>query len=94
MMVRFARTRCHLFDNKEANRALLGLPQVLFVHVVLVLDQADCLSLRPLSLYYLLVVALLELHLHLALIRHILAEAGGMHVAAHSLRPMLLLRIS
>ena len=93
-MARFARTRCHLFDNKEANRALLRLLQVLFIHVVLVLDQADCLSLRPLSLYYLLVVALLELHLHLALIRHVLAEARGVHVAAHPLLlPVLLLRI-
>ena len=93
-MAWFARTRCHLFDNKEAHRALLRLLQVLFVHIVLVLDQMDCLGLRLLSLDYLFVVALLELHLHLALVRHILAEAGGMHVAAHSLRPMLLLRIS
>ena len=94
-MVRFARNRCHLFDDKEANRALLRLLQVLFVHVVLVVDQADCLSLRPLSLYYLLVVALLELRLHLALIRHVLTETGGVHIVVHPLLlPVLLLRIS
>ena len=73
----------------------MWLLQVLFVHVVLVSDQANCLSLRSLSLDYLLVVALLELHLHLALIWHVLAEAGGSHVAAHSLLlPLAPFRIS
>ena len=77
------RTRCDLLDDKKANRALLGLFQVLLIHVVFVLDQADGLSFSSHSLNYdLLIVALLQIHFHLALVWHVLTETMG---ASHSL---------
>ena len=56
--------RCHLVNHKEADGTFLGLPQVLLIHIIVVLYQANCFSLGPLSLDHELFWAI---HLHLAL---------------------------
>ena len=49
--------------------------QVLLIHVVFILDQADGLGFcsHPLN-HDLLIVALLQIHFHLALVWHVLTE--------------------
>ena len=78
MMVFTSGSRCDLLYDKKANGTLLRLLQVLFIHVVLILEQADRLGFGPFALDHgLLVVTLLQVHSHLALVRHVLAETMG-----------------